>query len=298
MRVGLIGLGIMGRPMAKNLLQKGTDLFVYDIAEDPILELEALGAKRALPSVMGGNVDVLLTILPNGSTVKDVLFGENGAAARLRPGTVVVDMSSVTPRESRDCWQRLQAVGVHFLDAPVSGGEPKAVDGTLAFMVGGDQEAYDRVLPLLLQMGANAVLVGPSGSGSVTKLANQIVVNLNIAALGEALVFATKAGVDPEKVFAAIRGGLAGSTVMEAKAPMMLNRDFRPGGKISVNHKDIRNVVDTAHDMDIPVPMSAQLFEVMQALKIRDLMEEDHSALVKHFEALAAIHVQKGGASS
>ncbi len=295
MKVGLIGLGIMGKPMAKNLLAKGTELYVYDIAENPILELEELGAKRALPADMGEAVDILLTILPNGEVVKQSLFGSEGAAQRLRSGSIVVDMSSVTPTDSRYCWERLQEGGVDFLDAPVSGGEPKAIAGTLAFMVGGDEEAFQRALPTLMQMGANAVLVGPSGSGSVTKLANQIIVNLNIAALGEALVFAAKAGVDPEKVFAAIGGGLAGSAVMEAKAPMIMERNFKPGGKISVNHKDIKNVVDTAHALDIPIPMSAQLFEIMQGLKVQGLMDEDHGAIVKHFEALAATEVHKGG---
>ncbi|HSP47201.1 MAG TPA: 2-hydroxy-3-oxopropionate reductase [Clostridiaceae bacterium] len=294
-KVGFIGLGIMGNPMARNMLKNGSELMVFDIAEDAVKGLVEAGAQKATLKEIGENCDVVFTILPNGNIVKDTLFKEDGVAAYLKSGAVVVDMSSVTPVESRFCYEGLKKNGVSFLDAPVSGGEPKAHDGTLAFMVGGDEEAYNKVHPLLMQMGANAVLVGGSGSGSVTKLANQIIVNLNIATLGEALVFAMKAGVDPEKVYQAIRGGLAGSAVMDAKAPMIMDRNFKPGGKISINHKDIKNVVNTAHDLDIPVPMSAQLFELMQGLKVRGLMDDDHGALVKHFEALAGIEVKKGG---
>lgn len=294
-KIGFIGLGIMGNPMARNMLKNGSELMVFDIATDAVQGLVEAGATKATLKEIGEACDVVFTILPNGNIVKDTLFKEDGVAAYLKSGAVVVDMSSVTPVESRSCYEGLKKTGVSFLDAPVSGGEPKAIDGTLAFMVGGDEEAYEKVLPLLMQMGANAVLVGGSGSGSVTKLANQIIVNLNIATLGEALVFAMKAGVDPEKVYQAIRGGLAGSAVMDAKAPMIMDRNFKPGGKISINHKDIKNVVNTAHDLDIPVPMSAQLFELMQGLKVRGLMDDDHGALVKHFELLAGVEVRKGG---
>ncbi len=293
-KVGFIGLGIMGKPMAKQMIKKGSDLLVFDINKNAVAELVSEGAKASTPLEIGQACDFIFTILPNGSIVKETLFNEGGLAREIKPGPVVVDMSSVTPVESKYCYDELKTVGAFFLDAPVSGGEPKAIDGTLSFMVGGDEEAFNKALPLLNQMGASAVLVGGSGSGSTTKLANQIIVNLNIAALGEALVFAMKAGVDPEKVFMAIRGGLAGSAVMEAKAPMIMNRDFHPGGKISVNHKDIMNVVNTAHELDIPVPMSAQLFEVFQGMKVRGLMNDDHGALVKHFEMLANVEVEKG----
>lgn len=293
-KVGFIGLGIMGKPMAKQMLKKGSELFVFDINKEAVAELVSGGAKESTPLEIGRTCDFIFTILPNGSIVKETLFNQGGLAKEIKPGTVVVDMSSVTPVESKYCYDELKKVGAFFLDAPVSGGEPKAIDGTLSFMVGGDEEAFNKALPLLNQMGASAVLVGGSGSGSTTKLANQIIVNLNIAALGEALVFAMKAGVDPEKVFMAIRGGLAGSAVMEAKAPMIMNRNFEPGGKISVNHKDIMNVVNTAHELDIPVPMSAQLFEVFQGMKVRGLMNDDHGALVKHFELLADVEVKKG----
>jgi 2-hydroxy-3-oxopropionate reductase len=294
-KIGFIGLGIMGKPMAKNMISKGSELLVFDIDKNTVNEVVEFGGNFASPKEIGENCDVIFTILPNGNIVRDTLFKEDGVASSIKPGTIVVDMSSVTPVDSRFCSERLAEKGAHFLDAPVSGGEPKAIDGTLSFMVGGKEDVFNKVQPLFMQMGASAVLVGDVGSGSVTKLANQIIVNLNISALGEALVFATKAGVDPEKVFMAIRGGLAGSTVMENKAPMMMNRDFKPGGKISINHKDIKNVLATAHEMDIPVPMSAQLFEVMQGLKVRGLMDDDHSGIVKHFESLANVEVKKGG---
>ena len=294
-KIGFIGLGIMGRPMAKNMLAKGSDLLVFDIDRRAMADVVANGGKAASLPEIGESCEVVFTILPNGSIVKDVLFGPEGVAATLKSGAVVVDMSSVTPVDSRFYSERLAEQGVHFLDAPVSGGEPKAIDGTLSFMVGGNEAVFARILPLLKQMGSNAVLVGGPGSGSITKLTNQIVVNLNIAALGEAMVFAAKAGVDPEKVFQAIRGGLAGSAVMEAKAPMILERNFKPGGKISINHKDIKNVLATAHELDIPVPMSAQLFEIMQNLKVRGLMDDDHSGLVKYFEQLAQTEVRKAG---
>ncbi len=293
-KIGFIGLGIMGRPMAKNLLRKGNELLVNDVDKNATAEIVRFGGVAAFLKEIGEQCRLVFLILPNGDIVKDVLFGDQGLSRFLHEGSVVVDMSSVTPVESRFCNEKLQEKRIHFLDAPVSGGEPKAIDGTLAFMVGGEEDVFVRIKPTLLQMGADAVLVGAVGSGSVTKLCNQIIVNLNIAALGEAMVYATKAGVDPQKVFTAIRGGLAGSAVMEAKAPMMIGRNFAPGGKISINHKDIKNVLQTAHELDIPVPMSAQLFEIMQCLKLRGLMNEDHSSLVKYFELLAGVEV-KGG---
>jgi 2-hydroxy-3-oxopropionate reductase len=293
-RVGFIGLGIMGKPMAKNMIEKGSQLLVNDIDSTAVDTVVGYGAEAASLARIGTECDVIFTILPSGSIVRETLFQDDGIAANLKPGTVVVDMSSVTPVDSRYCSEKLAGFGAAFLDAPVSGGEPKAIDGTLSFMVGGTEEVFERVKPLLMQMGSSAVLTGDVGSGSVTKLVNQIIVNMNIATLGEGLVFAAKAGVDPAKVFEAIRGGLAGSTAMEAKAPMMLDRNFQPGGKISINHKDIKNVLETAHALDIPVPFSAQLFEIMQGLKVRGLMGEDHSSLVKHFERLADIEVKRG----
>lgn len=290
---GFIGLGIMGKPMAKNLLKAGVQLLVHDLNESACKELEQAGAKIATPAEIGEKCDVIFTILPNGPIVQDVLFSEDGVIQKIRPGTIVCDMSSVTPHESRICYEKLASRGAGFVDAPVSGGEPGAINGTLAFMAGGDGKDFNALKEYFDIMGSSATLVGPSGSGSVTKLANQMIVNLTIAAVSEALVLATKAGADPARVYEAIRGGLAGSAVLDAKAPMIMRRDFKPGGKISINHKDIKNVLASAHGLDVPVPMSAQLFEVMQALKADNLMNEDHGAIVKFFEKLAHVEVKE-----
>ncbi|RHO56804.1 2-hydroxy-3-oxopropionate reductase [Eubacterium sp. AM05-23] len=291
--VGFIGLGIMGKPMAKNLVKGGCSLLVNDLNGEAVKELTDMGAQAATLKEIGERCPVIFTILPNGGIVQSVLFGADGVAEGIREGSIVVDMSSVTPTESKVCAEKLAPLGVDFLDAPVSGGEPKAIDGTLAFMVGGKQEAFDKMTPYFDIMGASALLVGETGSGSVTKLANQVIVNLNIAAVSEALVLATKAGADPELVYKAIRGGLAGSTVLDAKAPLMIDRNFVPGGKISINLKDIKNVMATAHDIDVPLPMSSQLLEIMQALKVDGHLEDDHGGIVQYFEKLAGVEVKR-----
>lgn len=292
-RVGFIGLGIMGKPMAKNLVKGGCELYVYDLNKDAVNELINDGAKYIEPVEIGKECEIIFTILPNGSIVQDVLFGENGVAKNLKEGSVVVDMSSVTPTESVTCANKLKEIGVGFIDSPVSGGEPKAIDGTLAFMAGGEEDVYEKVLPYFDIMGSSALLIGPSGSGSVTKLTNQIIVNLTIAAVSEGFVLAAKAGADPQKVYEAIRGGLAGSTVLDAKMPMIMNRDFKPGGKISINLKDIKNVMATAHNMDVPLPMTSQLLEIMQTLKVHGHLEDDHGGIAQYFEKLAGVEIKK-----
>ena len=290
--IGFIGLGIMGRPMARQLLLKGTPLLIYDIDQEAVKDLTASGAVSATLAEIGRSCPIIFLILPSGNIVRQVLFDQDGLCTAIQSGTVIVDMSSVTPQDSQICAQRLQPMGVRFLDAPVSGGEPKAIDGTLSFMVGGDQADFDQVLPYFKKMGSNATLVGQTGSGSVTKLANQIIVNLTIAAISEAMVLACKAGVDPDKVYQAIRGGLAGSTVLDAKVPKMIHRDFKAGGKLSINHKDIRNVMLTAKELGVPLPFSSQLLDVMQNLMDRQLQDDDHAGIVKYFEKLADVTVQ------
>ena len=278
-KTGFIGLGIMGKPMAENLLKTGVELWVNDLNQSVMEKLEKSGARKAGLKEIGENCPVIFTILPNGKIVQDVLFGKGGVGENLKEGTIICDMSSVTPEESKVCGKKLKALKAGFVDAPVSGGEPKAIDGTLAFMAGGSQEDFDRLREYFDIMGASACRIGDVGSGSVAKLANQII---------------AKAGADPEKVFQAIRGGLAGSAVLEAKAPMILQRNFQPGGKISINHKDIKNVMATAHEIDVPLPFTSQLFEVMQALKVGGHMNEDHCGIVKYFESLANVTVKSG----
>ena len=293
MKLGFIGLGIMGRPLAKHLVAAGFDVMVSDVNPVPVQELVSMGATTGSYAEIGEQCEVVITILPTGGIVQAVLFGENGIASTLKPGSLVIDHSSVTPVESRECYDKLQKIGVDFVDAPVSGGEPGAIAGTLAIMAGGDEAVFEKAKKYMEPYASSILLIGPCGSGSVAKLANQIIVNNNIAIVSEALTFAVKAGADPEKVYQAIRGGLAGSAVLDAKAPMMYNRNFVPGGPIRINHKDITNVVKTAHAIDAPIPYTAQLYEIMQALKIHGLMGEDHSAIVKYFEAMADVKVEK-----
>ena len=201
------------------------------------------------------------------------------------------DMSSVTPGESRECYEQLKSIGVDFLDAPVSGGEPGAVNATLAIMAGGEPEVFEKMQSYFSILGSSALLIGGPGSGSVTKLANQVIVNNTIAAISEAFVLASKAGADPEKVYQAIRGGLAGSTVLDMKAPKILSRDFTPGGTLVINQKDMKNVLNAAHELDVPVPYSAQLYEIMQYLKVHGHIRDDHSGIVQYFEDLADVTV-------
>ena len=292
-KVGFIGLGIMGKPMVRNLLKAGIEIMVCDLNEQAVKEVVDCGAQTASYHEIGESCDIVFLILPNGDISKSVLFDNDGVAQALTTGKIVCDMSSVTPVESKECFEKLAKIGVGFVDSPVSGGEPGAVNGTLAFMAGGRQEDFDKLMPYYKIMGSSAVLIGESGSGSVTKLANQIIVNNTIAIVSEAFVLATKAGADPVKVYEAIRGGLAGSTVLDEKLPMIVERNFVPGGKISINHKDIKNVVNTAHAIDVPIPYSAQLYEILQTLKIHGHMNDDHSGIVQYFEALADVQVKK-----
>ena len=293
MKTGFIGLGIMGRPMAKNLLKAGKELLVSDLNKESVADVVTAGAQEATYAEIGEQCDRIIIMVPSGAISKSILFGENGVASSIKEGAIVCDMSSVTPVESKECYDGLKAKGVGFLDAPVSGGEPGAVNGTLAIMAGGDAEDFEAMQEYFDILGSSALLIGESGSGSVTKLANQVIVNNTIAVVSEAFVLAAKAGADPKKVYEAIRGGLAGSAVMDAKIPMIIERNFKPGGPIRINHKDIKNVVNTAHSIDVPIPYTAQLYEILQTLKIHGHMEDDHGGIVQYFEKLAGIEVKK-----
>lgn len=293
MKIGFIGLGIMGRPMAKNLLKAGAEVIVSDLNQEAVKDVIAAGGKEGSYAEIGAQCDKIIIMVPNGAITKEILFGENGVASTIQPGSIVCDMSSVTPVESRECYAKLKELGVGFLDAPVSGGEPGAVAGTLAIMAGGERAHFDAMKECFDIIGSSALLIGDAGSGSVAKLVNQIIVNNTIAVVSEAFVFAAKAGVDCEKVYGAIRGGLAGSAVLDAKIPMILERNFKPGGPIRINHKDIKNVVETAHAIDVPIPYTAQLYEILQTLKLHGHMGDDHGGIVQYFEALADVKVEK-----
>ena len=288
-KIGLIGLGIMGKPMAKNLLKAGYDLTVSDLNQAAVDEIVAAGAKSAANAQIGETCDVVLTMVPNSPQVKAVMLGEDGVAAHMKPGSVFIDMSSINPVASKEIAAELAKKGIEMLDAPVSGGEPKAIDGTLSFMVGGKQEIFDEHKDLLGAMGASVVRCGEVGAGNTTKLANQIIVACNIQALAEALTLAKMAGVDPELVFQAIRGGLAGSTVMNAKAPMMIEGNDKPGFKIDLHIKDLNNALDCAHTVGCPLPFTASVQEIFQWLHNNGCGQDDHSSIIKYYKKLTGI---------
>lgn len=293
MKVGFIGLGIMGRPMSKNLVKAGHELVVFDFNKEAVADLVSCGAEAAENGKeVAQKCDVVITMVPNSPHVRAAVLGENGVADGAHEGSVVIDMSSIDPTESKAIGGELAKKGIEMLDAPVSGGEPKAIDGTLSVMVGGKKELFDKYYDLLMVMAGSVVYVGEPGAGNVAKLANQIVVAVNIAAVSEALTFAKKAGADPELVYQAIRGGLAGSTVMDAKAPMMLNRNFKPGFRIELHIKDLNNALNAAHAISSPVPLTAQLMEIMQFLKSEGFDKEDHSSIVKYYEKIANVTVE------
>ena len=289
MKIGMIGLGIMGKPMAKNLLKAGYDLTVSDLNKAAVDEVVAAGAKSATNAEIGETCDLVLTMVPNSPQVKAVMLGEDGVAAHMKPGSVFIDMSSINPVASKEIAAVLAEKGIEMLDAPVSGGEPKAIDGTLSFMAGGKQEVFDKYKPVLEKMGASVVRCGDVGAGNTTKLANQIIVACNIQALAEAMTLAQKAGVDPQLVFEAIKGGLAGSTVMNAKAPMMIAGDDKPGFKIDLHIKDLNNALDCAHSVGAPVPMTASVQEILQWLHNHEGGQKDHSAIAQYYEYLTDI---------
>lgn len=293
-RIGFIGLGIMGMPMTVNLLKAGYEVTAFDLNETAVQAIAAKGATPASSSKeVAQNSEIVFTMLPKGEHVRSAVFGDNGVMEGASEGLIIIDMSSVSPVDSKQMAALAIQAGVHFLDAPVSGGEPKAIDGTLAIMVGGEEAIFEKVKPVLAAMGTDIVLVGESGCGTTAKLANQIIVNLNIAAVSEALTLATKAGIDVEKMYQAIRGGLAGSTVMDAKIPMILDRNFQAGGRVDINMKDMTNVMNTAHDMHVPLPLSSQLLEIFHSLAADGKEALDHASIVQHYEKMANVTVSR-----
>lgn len=294
MKIGFIGLGIMGRPMARNLVKAGHELVVFDFNKDAVADLVSCGAASAdSGKEVASQVEVVITMVPNSPHVRNAVLGKDGVAEGAKPGLVLIDMSSIDPTESKAIGAECAKYGIEMLDCPVSGGEPKAIDGTLSVMCGGKKELFDKYYDMLMVMAGSVVYVGELGSGNVAKLANQMVVAINIAAVSEALTFAKKAGTDPELVYQAIRGGLAGSTVMDAKAPMMLDRNFKPGFRIELHIKDLNNALNAAHAISSPAPLTAQLMEVMQFLKSEGHEKEDHSSIVKYYEKIANVTVEK-----
>jgi len=290
--VGFIGLGIMGRPMAKNLIRAGHELVVYDLRDDAMEELADVGAlpARSCADVAAAS-EFIITMLPDGPDVEAAVLGPEGVLQGAGSGAMLIDMSSINPSVSRAISAACAKRSVDFIDAPVSGGEPKAKDGSLAIMVGGAPQCFDRAKPVLDVMGSSVVWTGDVGAGNVTKLANQIMVACNIAAMGEAFVLATKAGVDPEAVWNAAKGGLAGSTVLNAKGPMVLQRNFRPGFRVRLHHKDLRNALQAAAAMNISLPLTGAPQHMLERLIETGKADLDHAALVQCVEEAAGIEV-------
>ena len=286
--VGLVGLGIMGRPMARNLMKADYSLTVYDVVGTAVEELATEGAKPASSSrEVAQDNPVVITMVPDSADSEAAILGPNGVLEGASSGSTIIDMSSIAPGSSQKIGAACDEAGVHFLDAPVSGGEPKAVDGTLAIMVGGKKEVFDRYTDLLGVMGASIVLCGGYGAGNTTKLANQIIVAANIEAVGEALVLAKKAGLDPNVVYDAIKGGLAGSTVMDAKAPMMIAGDFKPGFRIRLHQKDLHNALLTGKELGVPLPVTGLIQQMLGALMNDGKGDSDHSAIANFLEDIA-----------
>ncbi len=294
-RIGLVGLGIMGRPMARNLLNAGHPLVVHDINRDAVAELAAAGAEPAASArEVAATTDVLITMLPDSPEVRDAYAGPGGAFEAIRPGWLAIDMSSISPRVARELAERAGAGGAMMLDAPVSGGDKGAIAGTLSIMVGGSEEAFDRAQPIFEVLGKTIVHVGPAGAGQVVKVCNQVVVAVVIEALSEALVLGAKAGVEPDRILDVLQGGLAATKVAELRRTNMLEGKFNPGFRIRLHLKDLRNALDLAREIGVTLPATADVEQLMVAARTAGRGEYDHSGLLTVIEDLA--HYRVSGA--
>ena len=285
--IGFIGLGIMGKPMVRNLMEAGNTVTVYDIVGTSVEEMATEGAIPASSSSeVASKNSLIITMVPDSADSEAAILGANGVLEGAASGSVVIDMSSIAPASSQKIAAGCEAQGVDFLDAPVSGGEPGAISGTLAIMVGGKKDVYDRYVDVFAPMGS-ATFCGDYGAGNTTKLANQIMVAINIAAVGEALVLAKKAGLDPNVVFDAVKGGLAGSNVLNAKGPMMIEGNFNPGFRIRLHQKDLNNALQTARELSVPLPFTAMAQQVIGSLMNEGKGDADHSAIANFIEDMA-----------
>ena len=293
-KIGFIGLGIMGSPMAKNLINSGFEVYAYDIIEKNLNNIVNSGAKKALsPKEVSENSDIVIVMVQNSPQSEKVVLGEEGALEGASKGDLIIDMSSISPLMSQKISKKCSKSGVNFLDAPVSGGEPGAIEGTLAIMTGGSSSDFERAKPIFDILGASSVLCGDVGAGNFTKLANQMIVGANIHILAEALTLTTKAGLDPETDFNAIKGGLAGSNVMNTKAPMMYDRNFKPGFRIELHLKDITNAMETANELQIPLQVTSNLHQVLKSLVLDGNGTDDHSGILKFVEKQSGVEVKK-----
>lgn len=292
-KIGFIGLGIMGKPMAKNLIRAGFPLTVFSRSKPPVEELIREGASEASsPKAVAESSEVIITMLPDSPEVEEVVLGERGVLQGATPGSILIDMSSINPLVSQKISAILKQKGVEMLDAPVSGGEIGAIQGSLAIMVGGEKRVFEECFEIFQALGKSIVYVGGIGSGGYVKLVNQIIVALNIATLGEAFSLGVKAGIDPKMIFEAIRGGLASSRVLETKVPMIVERNFNPGFKVKLHHKDLHNALTTAKELGVPLPLSSLVQQIFVSLIGEGKGEHDHSALVTFFEKIAGVEIK------
>jgi len=291
-KIGFIGIGIMGKPMAKNLIDAGYPSVVYDLNKEALEEIISYGAKRASScKEVASQCDVIITMLPNSPDVKKVVLGKEGVIEGVRSGQILIDMSSIAPLVSQEIAKELYEKGVEMLDAPVSGGQEKSQSGTLAIMVGGKEEVFKKCKPILKVMG-KPTLVGDIGAGQTTKLVNQVIVAINIAAVAEGLLLGKKAGVDPQRIFEAIRGGLAGSQCLIDKAPRMFAGNYEPGFKMKLHVKDLNNVLETSRELHTAMPLCAQVMEMMQTLMADGHSEIDHGGLALFYEKMNEISLK------
>jgi len=292
-RIGFIGIGLMGRPMTKNLLKAGYDLTVHDINREAVKEVLGLGAKEASsPKEVAESVDAIMLSLPADSEVEEVILGKDGILDGGRPGSVLVDMSTISPLTARRMAEVVQKQGMEMLDAPVSGGQEGAREASLTIMVGGKPEIFERMEPVLQKLGKNVTYIGGHGAGQVAKAANQIIVGLTIEAVAEGLVFAAKSGVDPEKVRKALLGGYAQSRVLELHGQRMTDRNFVPGGKVRSHKKDIEIVMAVAREIGVYLPGTALLSHLWNALASQGGLDWDHSSVIKVLEMMSQTEVK------
>jgi len=291
-KIGFIGVGIMGKPMCKNLIDSGYKLVVYDVNEEALNEVVEYGANKGnSPKSVAENSDIIITMLPNSPHVKNVVLGEKGVIERVKEGQILIDMSSIAPLVSQEVAKELEKKGVEMLDAPVSGGQEKARSGTLAIMVGGKEEIFKKCKDILEVMG-KPTLVGDIGAGQTTKLVNQVIVAINIAAVAEGLLLGKKAGVDPQRIFEAIKGGLAGSQCLTDKAPRMFKGNYDPGFRMKLHVKDLTNVLETSRELHTSMPLSAQVMEMMQTLIADGYSEIDHGGLALFYEKMNGVSLK------
>lgn len=293
-KIGFIGLGIMGKPMARNLMKAGYSLVVHNRSRAKVDELAKEGATAASsPKEVAAAVDVIITMLPNSPDVELVALGPNGIKEGAKRGQLFIDMSTINPIVSQQISKEFSALGVAMVDAPVSGGEQGAINAALSIMAGGEPNDFERALPIFNALGKTITHMGPLGAGGFTKLANQIIVAINLTAIGEALVFGTKAGVNPEKMIRALSGGLAGSKCLDQKSEKILSGDFAPGFKIDLHAKDLNLIADAARSVGVPIPTAAFVEQLFSALRVRGRGGLDHSAVITLFEDLAEVQVRR-----